>query len=301
MNLTLRQFRAFVEVARQGSFTAAAKELHITQSAISATVRELEAQLGLAVLDRTTRRVTLTEPGAQLLLLAERVLRDVDTAVAEAKGLLDKSRGHVVIAASPLAAATLLPEMIAGFAKAYPKVTVELRDVLTNQIIQYVRGGTADIGIGTFEKSDTELELSTLYQDVLGVVLPAKHALASRHSLRWEDLQGEPLIALARTSAFRPLIDSVMASHGLKPVDVRFEVGYMGTAVALVEAGLGVSVLPQRAASLIKSRAARFKPLTSPSVSRPVTLVTRAGRALSPAAAAFVEFLSQRTSSRSSA
>ncbi|MEJ1964662.1 MAG: LysR substrate-binding domain-containing protein [Gammaproteobacteria bacterium] len=295
MNLTLRQFRAFVEVARAGSFTAAASALHLTQSAVSATVRELESQLGLAVLDRTTRRVTLTESGTQLLQVAERVLRDVDSAVTEAKGLLDKSRGHVVVAASPLAAATLLPQMIAGFSQVYPKVTIELHDVLTDQILHSVRGGTADIGIGTFEKSHTELELSTLYEDVLGVVLPSTHRLARHRSLRWRQLSGEPLIALGRSSAFRPLIDSVMSGQGIGTGEVRFEVGYMGTAVALVEAGLGLSVLPERAAALIKSNAARFRRLTAPVVSRPVTLVTRAGRSLSPAASAFVTFLSSGT------
>jgi DNA-binding transcriptional LysR family regulator len=266
MNLTLRQLRAFVEVAHQGSFTAAARNLHLTQSAISALVRELESQLGLVVLDRTTRRVTLTDPGSQLLLLAERVLRDVDSAVAEAKGLLDKSRGRVVVAASPLAAATLLPSMIARFAQAHPRVSVELHDVLTDQILHSVRGGTADIGVGTFEKSHTELELSTLYEDVLGVMMPATCPLARRRTLRWSALAGYPIIALGRTSAFRPLIDSVIASQAIEVSKPRFEVGYMGTAVALVEAGLGISVLPERAASLVKSAAACFRRLTSPAV-----------------------------------
>ncbi|MBS0417875.1 MAG: LysR family transcriptional regulator [Proteobacteria bacterium] len=293
MNLTLRQMRAFVEVTRQGSFTGAARELSLTQSAVSALVRDLEAQLGLVVLDRTTRRVTLTDAGTHLLQLAERVLRDVETAVTEAKGLLDKSIGRVVIAASPLAAATLLPQMISLFSKHHPKVIVELHDVLTDDILQSVRGGTADMGVGTFERSTTELELSTLYEDVLGAVLPCSSPLATRKVLRWRDLEGEAMIGLSRSSAFRPLIDSVLASQGIALGQRRFEVGYMGTAVALVEAGLGISVLPERAAALIKSPDTCFKRLTAPVVTRPVTLVTRAGRTLSPAAVAFVEYLSQ--------
>lgn len=296
MNLTLRQMRAFVEVTRQGSFTSAARQLNLTQSAVSALVRELEQQLGLAVLDRTTRRVTLTDSGSHLLQLAERVLRDVETAVTEAKGLLDKSRGRVVVAASPLSAATLLPKMIARFAHDYPNVSVELHDVLTDQILQSVRTGSADIGLGTFEKSQTELELSTLYEDVLGVVMLSTCPLVNRRTLRWRDLEGHTAIALSRASAFRALIDGVIASQSISFGPPRFEVGYMGTAVALVEAGLGISVLPERAASLIKAANACFKRLTAPVVSRPVTLVTRAGRTLSPAAAAFVECLSGASS-----
>lgn len=293
MNITLRQLRAFVEVAHKGSFTAAARHLHLTQSAVSALVRELERQLGLSVLDRTTRRVMLSDSGKHLLLLAERVLRDVDSAVTEAKGLLDMSRGRVIVCASPLAASTLLPQMIARFGETFPGISVELHDMLTDQILHHVRGGTADIGIGTFERSHTELELSTLYEDVLGVVMPASSPLAERRSLRWRDLQNQPFIALSRSSTFRPLIDSVLASELATMPPLRFEVGYMGTAVALVEAGLGVSVLPERAAALVKSRAVRFRRLTSPVVTKPVTLVTRAGRTLSPAASAFAEFLSK--------
>ena len=296
MNLTLRQMRAFVEVTRQGSFTGAARTLSLTQSAVSALVRDLEEQLGLTVFDRTTRRVTLTDAGAHLLQLAERVLRDVESAVTEAKGLLDKSIGRVVVAASPLAAATLLPKMISRFAQLYPKVSVELHDVLTEHILHSVRAGSADIGVGTFERSSTELELSTLYEDVLGAVLPASSPLARRKTLRWRDLEGQATIALSGSSAFRPLIDSTIANQAITLGPRRLEVGYMGTAVALVEAGLGVSVLPERAAALIRSPNACFRRLTAPVVTRPVTLVTRAGRTLSPAAMAFVECLSQVSS-----
>ncbi len=259
---------------------------------MSALVREMERQVGFALLDRTTRRVELNDSGRQLLQLADRILRDVDSAISEAKGLLDKSRGRVVIAASPLAAATFLPEMIARFTRLYPDVSVELQDVLTDQILHNVRSGTVDLGVGTFEKSATEFELSTLYEDVLGVVMPRNGALMRRRTLRWQDLNGQRMIGLSRSSAFRPLIDSVLESQSVVLDSTRFEVGYMGTAVALVEAGLGVSVLPERAAALIKSRAVCFRRLSAPVVSRPVTLVTRTGRSLSPAASAFVDCLS---------
>jgi DNA-binding transcriptional LysR family regulator len=292
MNVTLRQLRAFTEVARQASFTTAAKQLNLSQAAVSALVRELERQLGLALLDRTTRRVSLSEVGRQLLQSSEQVLRDVDSAINEAKGLLDKRRGRVTVAASPLVAATFLPGMIARFARLFPDVSIELHDVLTDQILHSVRNGIVDVGIGTFEKSQTELELSTLHEDVLGVVIPRNSPLERRRTLRWSDLLGHPMITLTQSSAFRPLIDSIIASQALDFGTPRFEVGYMGTAVALVEAGLGISILPERASALIKSNRARFRRLTGPVVSQSVTLVTRTGRSLSPAAAAFAESLS---------
>ena len=197
MNITLRQLRTFIEVARRESFTGAAKQLHLSQSAVSAQIRDLERQMGFTLLDRTTRRVVLSASGEHLLGLWERVLHDVDSALSEAKGLLSKSRGRVIVAASPLASITILPAMIREFARSFPGVHVDLRDMLTDQILQSVRGGTADIGIGTFEKSRTELELSTLYEDFLGVVMPGNSPLAERRSLCWRDLKGQPLISLS--------------------------------------------------------------------------------------------------------
>ncbi len=291
MTITLRQMHAFVQVVRQGSFTRAGAELHLTQSATSALVKELELKLGLLLLDRTTRSVVLTRAGDEFRVRAERILADVANAVADTKDLLDKRRGQVSIAASPLASATFLSGAIAAFTKTHPYVSVQLHDILTDGIISEVRNGTAELGIGTFQKSVSEVEIVTLFEDRLGVVMPATGPLADKRRLTWRDVTDQPRISLSQTSAFRPLVDNVFASLGVAPARPRFEVGYMGTAVALVEAGLGISILPERAASLARTKAACWRPLGNPVVTQPSTLVTRAGRSLSPGGQAFVDFL----------
>ena len=293
MSPTLRQLRAFAEVARHASFSEAARHLHLTQSSVSGLLRELERQIGLALLDRTTRSVTLTAAGRAFLIHTQRILSDVEQAMAMAQGLLNKSHGHVAVAASPLAAATLLPDVIREFSVAYPEVTVTLHDVLTDQILHFVRDGTVDLGVGTFQRSQTELELVTLFEDRLGVMIAPGSVFADRRTLRWADLQDQTFIALSRSSAFRALIDSTFESQGVPVPPPRFEVGYMGTAVALVEAGLGISVLPQRAAELSRTGRSSWVPLVKPAVTRAATLVTRAGSTLSPAAEAFVSLLSK--------
>lgn len=291
MAITLHQMQAFTEVARHGSFTRAAGALHLTQSATSSLIKDLEQKLGLQLLDRTTRRVVLTRAGEEFRLRAERILADVNNAVADAKDLLDKRRGQVSIAASPLASATFLPGAIAAFARVHPYVNIVLHDTLTDGIVEQVRNGTAELGIGTFVESVSEVGLVTLFEDRLGVVLAAASPLAKKRNISWHDIATEARISLTPSSAFRPLVDNVFASLGLPLARPRFEVGYMGTAVALVEAGLGISVLPERAASLARTAAACWRPLTSPAVTQASTLVTREGRSLSPGAAAFVDFL----------
>lgn len=293
MNVSLRQMRAFVQVARSGGFTAAAAELHLTQSATSALVKELEAQLGLALLDRTTRSVALTAAGAEFLARCERILDDVATAVSDARGLRDKRRGRVLIAASPLAAATYLPGAIAAFAQRHPEVSVELRDMLTEGIVAQVHSGAVELGVGSFLQGTGEVQVETLFEDRFGAVLPSGHALAARRRLRWRDVAEVPRVALSEGSASRPLIAHTFATLGLEPAPPRFEVGYMGTAVALVEAGLGVGILPERAVMLVHGSASTWRLLHEPVVTQASTLIMRRGRSLSPAAQAFAGFLAQ--------
>lgn len=293
INPTLRQMRCFVAIVGEGSFTGAALRLHMTQSAISAVLRDLEEELGLTLVDRTTRSARLTSAGEQFLGHARRILRDVDEAVADVKGLVDKSHGLIRVAASPLASAILLPQILESFRRTYPGVRVELHDVLTAEILDQVRRGDVDLGIGTFLKSATELELVTLFEDRLGLVVPRVSPIARRRYARWQDLVGQDVIALTPGSAFRATTDATVRQLGLEVGPPVFEVGYMGTAIALAEAGLGICVLPTRAAALIRSRRAVFRPLRNPLVTQAATLVTKADRSLSPAARAFVSFLSK--------
>ena len=296
--ITLRQMQAFVQVAHHGSFTRAAADLHLTQSATSALVKELEQRLGLLLLDRTTRSVVLTRAGEEFLARAERILADVAHALADTHDLVNKRRGLVSIAASPLSSSTFLPAAIAAFLAEHPNVRVQLHDILTDAIVSEVRNGVAELGIGTFQRSLGDVDFVTLFDDRLGVVMRASVPLARKRRLTWRQIAGEPRIALSPSSAFRPLVDNILASLDVAIERPRFEVGYMGTAVALVEAGLGISVLPERAAWLLRSESVCWRPLFEPAVVHPSTLVTRAGRSLSPGAKAFVEFLSAHLTSK---
>lgn len=291
MNVSLRQMRAFVEVARLGSFTQAAAELHLTQSAASALVKELETQLGISLMDRTTRSVVLTEAGDEFRLRCSRILADVHMAISDAHSLRDKRRGRVRIAASPLASATYLPGAIAGFSLQHPEISVELHDVLTDSIVAQVHSGTVELGVGSFIQSPLEVELVTLFEDRFGIVMSNRHPLAERRRLKWRDVAFEPRISLSEGSASRPLIQRAFTSLGIEAAAAKFEVGYMGTAVALVEAGLGVAILPERASALARSDSTCWRLLCEPVVAQESRLVTHAGRSLSPAAAAFAEHL----------
>ena len=294
MNLTLRQLRAFVEVVRSNGFTAAARKLHLTQSAASLLVRDLEAQLGIQLIDRTTRRVVVTDAGSEFLLRAERILADVEQAVTEVQGLVMKRRGHITIATTPLLAATFMPGAIAQFQDAHPGISVRLADLPSEQIARMVQSGDVDIGFGVFPEVDADLECVPLLQHCLGVMVPSTWPLAKhRRNLMWSDLAGQPMIAMSHASGFRSLIDPLLHQAGV-PMKPLFEVGYLGTAVGLADAGLGLTVVPAYVGLLLKTSRVRFRVLHNPVIHRQIGLLIRAGRTLSPGAMAFRDCLAMR-------
>ncbi|MES2977367.1 MAG: LysR substrate-binding domain-containing protein [Pseudomonadota bacterium] len=287
MNVTLRQLRAFVEVARSGGFTTAARKLHLTQSATSLLLRELEGQLGVTLLDRTTRQVILTDAGREFLESAERILADVAHAVENAQDLVQKRRGRVTVATSPFLAATFLPNVIARFQEAYPAITLRVVDESTEHVMRTVLSGDADIGFGVFPQLKGELERAVMLRHKLGVMVPAQWAMPKRsRSLSWADLKDKPMIGLVQASGFPALTDPLLLREAGK-LNLRFEVGHLGTAVGMVEAGLGATVVPAYVGALMRSTRARFIELKDPVVERDVELVWRAGRSLSPGTAAF--------------
>ena len=291
LNITLRQLRAFVEVVRSAGFTAAARKLHLTQSATSLLVRELETQVGLQLIDRTTRQVALTEAGQEFLERAERILMDVDLAVANAQDLVHKRRGRVSIATSPLLAASFIPDVVAQFQQLHPAIEVRIVDQPVEQVLRLVSNGDVDIGFGAFPQIDLELRRVPMLRHSLGVMVPIDSPLARRRKkLAWKDLADEPLITLSPSSGFRSLMDPLFLQVGV-PVIPRFEVGYLGTAVGMVEAGLGVTVVPSYVGSLQNMGRARFVPLHEPVVYREIEMVTQHGRSMSPGVAVFAECL----------
>ena len=284
MNVTLRQLRVFIEVARLQSFSRAADEIGLTQSAVSRCVRELEAEIGVRLVDRTTREVQLTDIGANLIATIPRLLGDLDDALREIREIGEQRRGRVVVAASPTIACRLMPEVVAECSRQFPYVTLGLRDDVQSDVVRKVRSGEVDFGvvIGPFAAEDLQTERLTT--DAFCIVVRSDHAFAARDEVRWSDLGGQRLVLLDYASGSRPLIDAVMSDHGVQARVVQ-ELGHSATVFGLVEAGVGVSVLPWLSLPVPSGSSLVARPLV-PRAERTVELVRRHDRSLSPAAEA---------------
>jgi len=288
MNPTLRQMRAFVAVAKTGNFTLAAQNLHVTQSALSGLIKELEQTLGAKVIDRSTRRITLTDIGKELYPLFSQMIDDLDGALSNVADHTHLKKGIVRIAAPQLLSCTLLPEAIAAYRAQYPDIEVRLKDTAVEGVIARVLSGEADLGIGPERGPAPPLDARVLFEMPFALVFPKGHELERQARVTWQDVARYPLISLQGQFTER-LLDEVHVA----PLKAANEVAFMTTALAMAAAGLGVTVCMPYAAPLATLYGLVMKPLEEPVLSRRFFTYTRQGRSLSPAAESFMVFLDE--------
>jgi len=301
MNPTLRQMRAFVALAKTGNFTLAAQSMHVTQSALSGLIKELEQTLTVRVVDRSTRRIAITEVGRELYPLFSQMIDDLDRALANIADHAQLKKGIVRVAAPQLMACTLLPGAIAAWYRRYPEVKISLADSPVESVTARVLSGESDLGVGPERDDAAQLEARELMTTPFEAVLPPGHPLLAQRpadapdrSIGWDELAAWPVIALRGQFTERLLADMhADVQPGLREVTLKpaHEVSYMTTALAMVAAGIGVTVCMPYAAPLVRQYGLHTLPLTAPTLMRRFFIYTREQRSLSPAAEAFVEFL----------
>ncbi|MEW9519820.1 LysR family transcriptional regulator [Streptomyces tubercidicus] len=282
MDLSLRQLEAFAAVARAGSFTAAAGELHVSQSALSRTVAELERTVRVRLLVRDTRNVALTPQGAELLAVAERVLSAHRAEMNQLSRFLAGERGTVTIATLPSVAAVLLPPVISTLHAERPEISVCILDGLARSVIDHVTSGEADLAITVAGQLPDGLVARPFVQDRFFAAVPPGHPLADRSELRWNHLAGEQFVSIGADSSVRSFTDAAFRQADVRVAGV-VEASNVATVGGLVAAGLGVTVLPALVQALMSFAVLTHRPIVAPVVERRLDIVTRADRAVSPA------------------
>lgn len=290
MNPTLRQMRAFVALAKTGNFTLAAQYMHVTQSALSGLIKELEQTLEARVVDRSTRRITLTDIGRELYPLFSQMIDDLDGALANVADHTQLRKGIVRIAAPQLMCCTLVPEAMAAYRAQHPEIDVRVADSAVDNVIARVLSGESDLGIGPEREAMPQLQARALFEMPFSLVFPEGHPLDLADRVTWQDVTRYPFIALQGQFTERLLADmhALLRDVPLTPAN---EVTFMTTALAMVSAGLGITVCLPYAQPLAQLYRLRMRPLEEPVLTRRFFVYTRAGRSLSPAAESFIDFL----------
>jgi DNA-binding transcriptional LysR family regulator len=294
MNVSLQQLAAFLQLARIGSFSEAARLQGISQPALSRMIQTLEATIGRRLFDRTTRTVELTPTGQELHPIAERLVAEFTGAFGELAQFLKGGRGRVVAAALPSLAAALLPGAIRRFSETHRDVDILIRDSLSQGVVETVLQGGADLGLTVRPPQAEHLSYRHLVADRFGLVCLPDDPLAAHPSLPWSVFETRPFIAMAPASSVRVMTDAAFLQAGLaiKPL---YECAFLGTTGNLVAADLGITALPRLTLPLIGAAGLVWRPLLQPDLERSIGVLTRTGRALSPAAEQFLAVLVDET------
>ncbi|OEY66995.1 LysR family transcriptional regulator [Marinobacter sp. X15-166B] len=281
--LKIQQLRYIVAIVDEGSFHGAARRMHRSQPALSMAVRELEQRLEQALFERGSK-TGLTPFGAycvprfrELLGMHDRIARDVSL---QAEG----REGHIHIAVVPSVASRVMPALLAEFITRFPGLNINLHDENAEAVCNMVTAGEVELGITSLWQNNDSLDYSHLFADEVGVVCRQDHPLAAQRSLGWRELQGEKLI---RNGTSRLLLNTAAASL---VENSEFYISNMISLIAMLEAGAGVTTLPQLAFPEHRPEL-RFIPLHDPSVVRRIGLVKASQRSLTPAAQAMEAFV----------
>ncbi|MGY4816469.1 LysR substrate-binding domain-containing protein [Pseudomonas chlororaphis subsp. piscium] len=288
--MTVKQIRAFLAVAQSLSFAVACERLHLSQSALSLTIKALEDGLGGRLFSRNTRNVALTPEGEALVPLARRLIADWDNAEDELRQRFTLQRGRVTLAAMPSFAGNLLPPILKTFRARYPQVNVTVNDVINEQVLEMVRDRQVELGVAFEPQQSASLQFIPLYIDRFVAVVPSDSPLADLKDIDWQSLLEQPFITLQRPSTVRVMLEEHLRARDMK-LPVEFESHQLATVGRMVASGLGVSAVPALCAGQMRELGARCITLRDPVVERAIGVLTNPGHELSSAAQALFDIL----------
>jgi DNA-binding transcriptional LysR family regulator len=293
MKLDVLGMEAFVSVATLRSFARAADALNVTSPALTRRLNNLESQLGVQLLERTTRSVALTAAGSGFLPRARHLLDELSTTFREISASGQAQRGAVTIACVPTVGVQFLPALLREYSRRHPNNRIRILDHTSYGVAEAVQQREAEFGINMADVQFSDLHSTPVLSDRFGLICRRDHPLARRRSLRWGELQGHVLIVPGGGSTNRPVLDTVLG-----PLDIQltatFEVQRSATAVGLVAQGLGAAIVPQLSIPPGAYPQLRLIALIEPVVERNFVLVRREGAALSPPAQALHDLILAR-------
>lgn len=293
MKLDTLGVQAFISIADRHSFQRAADELHISQTAVTRRLQNLETHLGVKLIERTTRTVALTATGRDFLPHARRLMSELSNSLTEIFESGKARRGDVCIACVPTAGIQFLPKIIQEYSASFPDNRITILDHSSAQVVDAVVRREAELGINVAQTHHPELTSTRLMMDQFALICRNDHPLAGKRSLAWRELAPYPLIFAGQANANRAVLDQALGSSKVK-LQLFYEVQRSSTALGLVTEGVAVAVVPRLALQKGAYPRLRTVALVDPVISRSLVLVTRNVASLSPAAQALYDLITQR-------
>jgi LysR family transcriptional regulator, carnitine catabolism transcriptional activator len=285
---SISQLRAFAAVAQHGSFRKAANQLKLSQPALSNQIRDLEQTVRISLFHRTTRNVQLTEDGERFLVHVHRALDELESGLLEIRDQVAVKGGRVIFACLSPVACTVLPKVIASFAKRHPGIEIQVFDDFALAVVERVLNREADFGLGPDPGSNDDLVFSPIIEDCLVAVVPADHAIAAHPVVRLRDLANYPLLTFSSGTYMRAYLERAFDEQGLV-LNPAYDSYHRSTLCGLVEAGLGVAVLPKMVMDMMGNTALRTAEIVEPRLPRQVGIIQRRDQVFTSSAMIFLD------------
>lgn len=303
MALNFHQLHIFHTVAEKGSFSAAAAAMHMTQPAVTMQVQALEEHFGTKLLNRSTKKIELTESGRMLIPFARRsieLMRETDTEMAR---FTHKLEGRLQFGASNTIGEYVLPPLLVPFGRQHPDIAISLKVMNTTQILDEIARHTLNFGLVEAPVVHPDIISESVMQDELRLIVPAGHALADRTSITLEEASAHPFVLREEGSGTRQVMEEEWKAKGIDPRSLQtvMELGSTGAVKSAVEAGLGVTMLsPSSVKHELALGLLHAVPIADASFKRQFYSIRLKSTLLPIAAVAFLNFLRERQISEAS-
>lgn len=289
--VNLKLLRVFESVARHGSFSRAAAELSRSQATVSLQIRELEAQMGLRLLDRTTRRVTLTEPGITLADALAVGFQTIGEGVAAAREHADGRQGRLLIACVPSLSSVRLPSMLASYRTRDKTTRIEVEELTSSEIVAAMMQDAIEFGIGPCaEPCPPEIAFTSVIEEPLCALVRTSLAPRGETTITLEVLATMPLVMLSGSVLLQLQLEEAASSRGMR-FRAQTEVRHVQTAIGMAAAGVGVAIVPKLAMPEHLGPELTLLPIVDPTLVRRVGIIARRGRPLRPVALRLARFV----------
>ena len=285
---TVTQLRAFAAVAEQGSFRKAANQLQLSQPALSIQIRDLEQIVRVSLFHRTTRSVEMTEEGEHFLQRVRRVLDELESGLLEIRDQAAIKGGRVIVACLAPVACSVLPKVIASFARNYPGVEIQVLDDFAIEVVERVLERQADFGLGAEPGPNDDLLFTPIVEDALVAAVPPDHIIAEHPVVRLRELTNFPLITFPSGTYVRTYLEKVFEEQALV-LNPAYESYHRSTLCGFAEAGLGVAILPQMVLQMMGNTVLKAAEIVEPRLPRQVGIIERRDQVFTPSASIFLD------------
>lgn len=284
----IRHLEYFSEVAKHLSFTKASQSLHVSQPSISKAIKNLEEELGVPLFYRSSKQLELTDAGKAVLINAKNVLEAFKNLTLELTDIMELKSGEIRIGIPPIVGAAFFSKLISQYKKNYPLVKITLTEVGTNKIKQQVEEGSLDIGlICTIPTQTNSFEIIRVLKDPLMLIVHREHALASKNIVHFSELEKEPFILYRKDFSLYDRIIDECYKNDFHP-NIVCESSQKDFLIGMVEARLGVALLPSKICKEITSKEVAVLPFYETEINLDLGMIWKKNKYLSFAVREFI-------------